>query len=252
MADPIIRTEDLGLTGNGDRLLGSISIELERNTILGIIGPTGSGKTSFLRVINRLIEFDHGYRVSGRVYFEERDIYQPEVDLAWLRRQIGMVFALPVPLPMSIYDNLAFGPRLNGIRKRAELDELVENSLRSAYLWGEVKDRLELPALKLSGGQQQRLCLARILALKPRVVLLDDPCSGLDPISTSRIEEAILRLKKHFSFILVTNNTKQVSRVADRTAFFLYGDLVEIGPTAKIFTAPADRRTNDYLTGRFG
>ncbi len=161
MADPIIRTEDLGLTGNGDRLLGSISIELERNTILGIIGPTGSGKTSFLRVINRLIEFDHGYRVSGRVYFEERDIYQPEVDLAWLRRQIGMVFALPVPLPMSIYDNLAFGPRLNGIRKRAELDELVENSLRSAYLWGEVKDRLELPALKLSGGQQQRLCLAR-------------------------------------------------------------------------------------------
>ncbi|MFH2069258.1 MAG: phosphate ABC transporter ATP-binding protein [Candidatus Omnitrophota bacterium] len=248
----IIETIDLSLQGNSEMVLKSINLALIRNSILGIIGPTGSGKTSFLRILNRLIEFDEGYRVSGSVLFKNRDVFDPSVDLGELRRRIGMVFALPVPLPMSIRHNLTFGPKLSGVKNHAELNGLMECGLKAAQLWDEVKDRLSLSALKLSGGQQQRLCLARIIALKPEVILLDDPCSGLDPISTAKIEEAIINLKKEISFILVTNNTKQVARVADRTAFFMRGEMVEHNETKDLFTAPKDKRTEDYIAGRFG
>ena len=252
MDKSIIRTVDLSLWGDGETILDSISLSLDQNSILGIIGPTGSGKTSFLRILNRLIEFDQGYRINGSVLFEGKNVFDPSVDLEELRRKVGMVFALPVPLPMSIYHNLTFGPRLNGIKCRSELNGLAEYGLKAAHLWDEVKDRLNISALKLSGGQQQRLCLARIIALKPKVVLLDDPCSGLDPISTAKIEEAVINLKKEISFILVTNNTKQVARVADRTAFFLRGEMVEYEETRRLFAAPQDKRTEDYIAGRFG
>ena len=249
---PIIETINLSLRGESKTVLNSINLSLVQNSILGIIGPTGSGKTSFLRVLNRLIEFDEGYQVTGSVLFKNKDVFDPSVDLGELRRKIGMVFALPIPLPMSIRHNLTFGPKLAGVKNHAELNDLMECGLKAAHLWDEVKDRLSLSALKLSGGQQQRLCLARIIALKPEVILLDDPCSGLDPISTAKIEEAIVNLKKEISFILVTNNTKQVARVADRTAFFLHGEIIEYNETKNLFTAPKDKRTEDYIAGRFG
>ncbi len=232
--------------------LRSLSMEVAPNRILGIIGPAGSGKTSFLRTLNRLNDLLPDFRPEGRVLLDGSDIYGADTDPVLLRRRVGMVFAMPVPLPMSIYENLVYGPKLTGIRDYQRLGEIVEKSLRAAYLWDEVKDRLNLPALRLSGGQQQRLCLARTLALSPEVILLDEPSSGLDPISTARIEEALVELKTAYTIILVTNNTKQASRVADETAFFLMGELIEIGPTEKIFTAPKDRRTEDYVTGRFG
>ncbi|MFH0796638.1 MAG: phosphate ABC transporter ATP-binding protein [Candidatus Omnitrophota bacterium] len=252
MSDPILETKDLSLWNNGKSILTSISLSLNRNSILGIIGPTGSGKTSFLRLLNRLIEFDEGYQTKGTVIFEGKDIFDSSINLVELRRKIGMVFALPIPLPMSIYRNLTFGPRLMGVKNRAELERLVRYGLQAASLWDEVQNRLNLSALKLSGGQQQRLCLARIIALKPQVILLDDPCSGLDPISTAKIEETIIHLKKEVSFILVTNNTKQVARVADYTAFFLQGKMVEYGETEQIFTAPKDKMTENYIAGKFG
>jgi phosphate transport system ATP-binding protein len=224
--------------------LRSLSMDVAPNRILGIIGPSGSGKTSFLRTLNRLNDLLPDFRADGRVLLD--------TDSVQLRRRVGMVFAMPVPLPMSIYENVVYGPRLTGIRDYQRLGEIVEKSLRAAFLWDEVKDRLNLSALRLSGGQQQRLCLARTLALHPDVILLDEPSSGLDPISTARIEEALVELKSAYTIILVTNNTKQASRVADETAFFLMGELIEIGPTEKIFTAPKDSRTEDYVTGRFG
>ena len=234
------------------RKIFDLDLDVMRNEILGIIGPARSGKTTFLCALNRLNDLVRGSRHEGTILLDGRDIYGPEVDVVELRRKLGMVFAMPVPLPRTIYENVAFGARLAGIRGRDELEALVRDSLAKGGLWDEVKDRLGTSGLKLSGGQQQRLCLARILALKPEVILLDEPSSGLDPISTAKIEDALRKLKKDYTIILVTNNTKQAARVADRTAFFLMGELVEIGPTAKIFTAPDDQRTDDYLRGRFG
>jgi phosphate transport system ATP-binding protein len=232
--------------------LRSVSLDVPRHCILGIIGPAGSGKTSFLRAVNRLNEISPGSHVEGRLLLDGEDVYHPAVDPVALRKRVGMVFALPVPLPMSVYENVVYGPRLSGVRNRRQLDAIVETSLTQAFLWDEVKDRLRTNGLRLSGGQQQRLCLARVLAMQAEVILLDEPCSGLDPISTARIEEALVRLKARHTIVLVTNNTKQAARVADETAFFLMGEMVEHGPTAQIFTRPRDSRTEAYVTGRFG
>ena len=232
--------------------LYDLDLEVFRHEILGIIGPARSGKSTFLCALNRLNDLIRGSRVEGRVEIDGRDIYGPEVDVIELRRKLGMVFATPVPLPRSIFENVAFGPRMAGVRDRTSLDALVRDCLEKGGLWEEVKDRLDTSALKLSGGQQQRLCLARILALKPEFILLDEPTSGLDPISTMKIEDSLRKLKKDYTIILVTNNVKQAARIADRTAFFLNGRLVEVGPTARIFTAPEDQRTDDYVRGKFG
>ena len=232
--------------------LSGITLDVPAQRILGIIGPAGSGKTALLRSMNRLNDLNPNCRVEGRILLDGEDIYQPDFDAVRLRKRVGMVFALPVPLPLSLFDNIAYGPRLSGIRARTRLNALVERSLQAAFLWDEVKDRLHTSALRLSGGQQQRLCLARVLAMEPEVILLDEPCSGLDPISTARIEEALIALKSEYTIVLVTNNTKQAARVADITAFLLQGGLVEVGPTSRIFTAPENQRTNDYVSGRFG
>jgi phosphate transport system ATP-binding protein len=232
------------------RKIRGLDLDVRRNEILGIIGPARSGKSTFLCALNRLNDLVRGSRREGTIRIDGRDIYGPDVDVVALRRKLGMVFATPVPLPRSIYENVAFGARRAGLRGR--LDALVRDSLEKGGLWDEVRDRLDTSGQKLSGGQQQRLCLARILAVAPEFILLDEPTSGLDPISTMKIEESLRRLKKDYTIILVTNNTKQAARVADRTAFFLSGELVEVGPTAKLFTAPDDRRTDDYLRGKFG
>ncbi len=234
------------------RKIHALDLDVHRNEILGIIGPARSGKSTFLCALNRLNDLVRGSRREGTITLDGGDIYAPDVDVVALRRKLGMVFATPVPLPRSIFENVGFGARMAGVRSRDRLEALVRDSLEKGGLWEEVKDRLGTSALKLSGGQQQRLCVARILAVKPEFILLDEPTSGLDPISTMKIEESLRRLKKDYSIILVTNNTKQAARVADRTAFFLNGELVEVGPTAKIFTAPDDQRTDDYLRGRFG
>jgi phosphate transport system ATP-binding protein len=228
-----------------------VTMDVPRNKILGVIGPAGSGKTTFLRTLNRLNDLSPLTHIEGEVLLDGQDIHHPNFDVVALRKRIGMVFALPVPLPMSIFDNVVYGARLAGV-KRDRLDELVERSLKAAVLWDEVKDRLQTSGMRLSGGQQQRLCLARTLAMEPEVILLDEPCSGLDPISTAKIEEALTVLKAKYTIVLVTNNTKQAARVADDTAFFLMGEMVEYGPTSQIFTVPRDQRTNDYVTGRFG
>ena len=233
--------------------LRGVTLDIPANRILGIIGPAGAGKTTFLRALNRLNDLAPDTHVEGRVTLDGQDIYHPSFDVVTLRKRVGMLFALPVALPMSILENVAYGPRLSGIRNRKRLAEIAERSLTAAFLWDEVKDRLSMSGLRLSGGQQQRLCLARVLAMEElEVILLDEPCSGLDPISTAKIEEALTILKARYTVVLVTNNTKQAARVADTTAFFLGGELVEHGPTRKIFTAPDDRRTNDYVTGKFG
>lgn len=234
------------------RTLRRVNLEVEKNEILGVIGPAGSGKSTFLRSLNRLNDLVQGSRTEGSVEVDGRDITRPGTSLVELRRKLGMVFAVPVPLPRSIYENMAFGPRLAGVRNKERLDALVRDCLEQTALWQEVKDRLNTSALKLSGGQQQRLCVARVLALKPDYILLDEPTSGLDPVSTMKIEDSLRRLKKDYTIVLVTNNTKQAARVSDRTAFFLTGELVEVGPTERIFTAPSDRRTEDYISGRFG
>ena len=232
--------------------LKEITLDVPARRILGVIGPSGSGKTSFLRTLNRLNDLSHNFRSEGQVLLDGMDICQPDFDVVALRQRVGIVFALPMPLPMSIYENVLYGPRTAGVKDPSTLQGLVERSLKAAFLWEEVKDRLHMSGLRLSGGQQQRLCLARVLALEPEVILLDEPCSGLDPISTARIEEALVDLKARYTIILVTNNTKQASRVADNTAFFLMGELVELGKTEQIFTVPRDQRTGDYVTGRFG
>jgi phosphate transport system ATP-binding protein len=243
---------NLNVFWNKTQVLRSINIEIPVNKILGIIGPSGSGKTVFLRSLNRMNDLVPGIRVEGRILIDGEDIYHPNCDAVTIRKRVGMLFALPVPLPASIYDNVIFNPGLSGIANKQKLDLLVENSLKSAFLWDEVKDKLKTSAMRLSGGQQQRLCLARVLAMEPEVILLDEPCSGLDPISTAAIEEALRILKNNYTIILVTNNTKQAARVADNTAFFLMNEMIEYGPTGKIFTVPGDKRTNDYITGRFG
>ncbi len=232
--------------------LRAINLDIYSNEIFSIIGPAGSGKTSFLRCLNRINDLVPGLTVSGQLFLGDIDIYSKAVDVPSLRRMLGMVFAVPVPLPGSIYQNITLGPLLNKRRSKFELADLVEHSLRAAYLWDEVKDRLLQPAFALSGGQQQRLCLARTLALEPEVLLLDEPCSGLDPISTAKIEEALRQLKRRYTIILVTNNVMQASRTSDRTAFFLQGELVECKPTEEMFTNPEEKRTQEYISGRFG
>jgi phosphate transport system ATP-binding protein len=251
-AGPKIRVENFSASFGDRQVLRNLSLDICPRERLAIIGPASGGKTTFLRSLNRLNDLSAAFRKSGRILLDGHDIYEPGVDVPALRRRIGMVYAVPIPLPWSIYDNLAYGPRLAGIEKRSRLDEIVENCLRSAFLWDEVKDRLREQATNLSGGQQQRLCVARVLALEPEVLLLDEPCSGLDPISTAKIEDALLELKSRYSIVLVTNNTKQAARASDRTAFFLMGELVEVGPTQQVFTTPAHRRTNEYITGHFG
>jgi phosphate transport system ATP-binding protein len=233
------------------KALNGLTIDVYEHEILSIIGPSNSGKTSFLRSLNRMTDLDAQSQTEGRILLDGKDVVR---DLAAedLRKRVGMIFALPLPLPISIRDNITYGPRMAGQRDKAVLDGLVESSLRASYLWDEVKDRLGMPARKLSGGQQQRLCIARSLALDPEVILFDEPCSGLDPISTAKVEESMLELKKTRTVVLVTNNTKQAARVGTRTAYFLMGDLVEVGPTDAVFTAPRDKRTEDYIVGRFG
>jgi len=236
----------------GQAALRGITLAIPANRILGIIGPASSGKSTLLRSLNRMTDFLHDTRAEGRILLDGEDIRAPGVDPADVRRRVGMVYDTPVPLPRSIYENVVYGQRLKGVRDRARLDAVVESSLRAAILWDEVKDRLGSSALRLSGGQQQRLCIARTIALDPEVILLDEPCSGLDPISTLKVEEALAELRERYSIVLVTNNTKQAARVADETAFFLMGELVEHGETGQLFTVPRDKRTDDYLSGRFG
>jgi phosphate transport system ATP-binding protein len=228
----------------------SLNLNIFTNEILGIIGPAKSGKTTFLRTLNRLNDTDINFYKTGNIYLDEKDIY--EIDPYHLRKRVGMVFALPVPLPLSVFDNVAYGPRRHGIKNKKELEKIVEKALRAAYLFDEVKDRLNDSAFTLSGGQQQRLCIARVLANEPEVILFDEPCSGLDPISTAKIEEAMRELKKMYTIVLVTNNVKQAARVSDRAAFFLMGELIEIDSVDKIFISPKDKRTQDYITGKFG
>jgi phosphate transport system ATP-binding protein len=230
--------------------LKNVSMEIAANEILSVIGPSNSGKTTFLRMLNRLNDLNPNLKMAGKVEFDGEDINKVDVEL--LRRKIGMVFALPLPLPLSIFDNVAYGMRMLGLKNTKTLAGKVEEALKKGYLWEEVKDRLDVSAFKLSGGQQQRLCIARTLAVEPEVILFDEPCSGLDPISTAKVEEAMLVLKKHYTIILVTNNVKQAARVGDRTAFFLDGELIEIDKTDKIFTAPSDKRTDGYIRGKFG
>ncbi len=233
------------------RVLNNLCLDIQPNEILSVIGPSNSGKTSFLRSLNRLNDFDAAMHMSGSILLDNRDIYK-DLEVEALRKRVGMIFALPIPLPRSIYDNITYGPRLAGIHDKSRLDQIVEDGLKAAFLWDEVRDRLGSSALKLSGGQQQRLCIARTLALSPDVILFDEPCSGLDPISTAKVENSMVELKKNHTIVLVTNNTKQAARVGTRAAFFLMGDLIEIGDTDEIFTAPHDPRTNDYIIGRFG
>ena len=246
-----IEVRGLSLFYQSRQVLRNASFEVRTHEILGVIGPANSGKTSLLRTLNRLNDRIDTFRMEGDILLDGRSIYK-NFSVPDLRKIIGMIFALPTPLPLSIYDNVAYGPAVHGVRKKSERDGIVEKSLKAAFLWEEVKDRLSLPAMKLSGGQQQRLCIARTLAVEPEVILYDEPCSGLDPISTAKVEEAMLQLKDQYTQILVTNNTKQAARVSDRTAFFLMGDLVEIGDTDRIFTVPRDKRTEDYVSGRFG
>jgi phosphate transport system ATP-binding protein len=244
-----IRTEDLRVRAGDVEILKGISLEARQGEILSIIGPAGAGKTTFLRCLNRMMELDLDMMTSGRVLLDKQSVY--DMDVAALRRQVGMVFSVPIPLPMTVFENLVFGIRLVSGKGNSH-DAHVERALRAAYLWDEMKDRLNEPARNLSGGQQQRLCLARTLVLEPRILLLDEPCSGLDPISTGKIEEALRQLKKDLAIILVTNNVKQAARASDRTAFFLFGELIELEPIGKLFTTPRDRRTADYISGRFG
>lgn len=232
--------------------LKTINLELEERRITALIGPSGCGKSTLLRTLNRMNDLVEGCRISGDVLLDGESIYQNGVEINHLRKRVGMVFQKPNPFPMSIYDNVAFGPRTHGIRRKGQLDGLVEQSLRNAAIWEETKDRLDKPALGLSGGQQQRLCIARALAVEPEVLLMDEPTSALDPISTSRIEDLVLQLKEHYTIIIVTHNMQQAARISDATAFFLMGQMVECGATGKVFGSPDDKRTDDYISGRFG
>lgn len=231
--------------------LKHINMEVEKNEITAFIGPSGCGKSTFLKTLNRMNDLEEGVRIEGQILLDGKDIFK-EMDAISLRQKVGMVFQQPNPFPKSIYDNIAYGPRLQGIRSKVELDEIVEKSLRSAAIWDEVKDRLKKSALGMSGGQQQRLCIARALAVSPEVLLMDEPTSALDPISTGKIEELAVQLKKDYTIIMVTHNMQQAARISDKTAFFLMGEMVEYGKTEDIFSMPKDKRTEDYITGRFG
>ena len=250
--DPILQVKDLDLWYGAHQALHSVSMDIPEKSITAFIGPSGCGKSTFLKTLNRMNDLVPGVKITGQVRYRGEDIYAPGTDVCRLRREIGMVFQKPNPFPMSIYDNIAYGPRTHGIRSKARLDELVERSLRGAAIWDEVKDRLKKNALGLSGGQQQRLCIARALAVEPAVLLMDEPTSALDPISTSRLEELTMELKERYTIVIVTHNMQQAVRISDRTAFFLLGELVEYGATEQVFSAPAEKRTEDYITGRFG
>ena len=244
--------EHLNLWYGSFQALKDINLRLPANEITAFIGPSGCGKSTLLKSLNRMNDLVEGCRIEGTVTLDGEDIFSRKMDVNLLRKRVVMVFQKPNPFPMSIYDNVAYGPRTHGIRSRVKLDEIVEKSLRGAAIWDEVKDRLKKSALGMSGGQQQRLCIARALAVEPEVLLMDEPTSALDPISTSRIEELAMELKKDYTIVMVTHNMQQAARISDKTAFFLLGDMVEFGPTEKIFSMPQDRRTEDYITGRFG
>jgi len=243
---------DLWLWYGNSQALKNINIEIPEKSITALIGPSGCGKSTFLKTLNRMNDLIPIVKITGSVYYGGEDIYAPGVDVNELRRQVGMVFQKPNPFPMSIYDNIAYGPRTHGITSKVKLDDIVECSLRDAAIWDEVKDRLKKNALGLSGGQQQRLCIARALAVEPQVLLMDEPTSALDPISTSKIEELAISLKEKYTIIIVTHNMQQAVRISDQTAFFLLGELIEYGNTEKLFSQPEDKRTEDYITGRFG
>ena len=246
-------TRDVKVRYGDNEALHGISMDIIENEVISFIGPSGCGKSTFLRCLNRMNDTIDKARVEGRITLDDRDIYDPSLDVVLLRAQVGMVFQKPNPFPKSIFENIAYGPRLHGLAERKpELTDIVESSLRRAGLWNEVKDRLDQPGTGLSGGQQQRLCIARAIAVSPEVILMDEPCSALDPIATSIIEELIDELKRNFTIVIVTHNMQQAARVSDRTAFFHLGDLVELSETGDIFTKPRDKRTEDYITGRFG
>ena len=248
----ILQSKNLDLFYGDHQALKGISMDIPEKQITALIGPSGCGKSTFMKTINRMNDLVPGVTIKGQLLYRDQDIYAPEVDVTWLRKRIGMVFQKPNPFPMSIYDNVAYGPRTHGIRNRVKLDELVEESLRAAAIWDEVKDRLKKSALGLSGGQQQRLCIARALAVKPEILLMDEATSALDPISTSKIEDLAAELKEHYTIVMVTHNMQQAARISDKTAFFLLGELVEFGDTEQLFSMPRDKRTEDYITGRFG
>lgn len=248
----IITVKDLCLWYGNTQALKNIEIGIKENAITALIGPSGCGKSTFLKTLNRMNDLVPDVRITGKVEYDGKDIFAPGVDVNELRRDIGMVFQKPNPFPMSVYDNIAYGPRIHGIKNKAKLDEIVEESLRDAAIWDELKDRLKKSALGLSGGQQQRLCIARALAVSPRVLLMDEPTSALDPISTSKIEDLAMELKKKYTIVIVTHNMQQAARISDQTAFFLLGNLIEYNDTEKLFANPNDKRTEDYITGRFG
>ena len=248
----IITVEGLDLWYGSTQALHHVSMDIPEKSITALIGPSGCGKSTFLKTLDRMNDLVPGVRIEGTVRYDGKDIFAADVDVNELRRQVGMVFQKPNPFPMSIYDNVVYGPRTHGVRNRAKLDEIVEQSLRSAAIWDEVKDRLRKNALGLSGGQQQRLCIARALAVEPRVLLMDEPTSALDPISTSKIEELAMELKKRYTIVIVTHNMQQALRISDRTAFFLLGELIEYDDTEKMFSTPSQKKTEDYITGRFG
>ena len=248
----IMTAKDLCLWYGENQALKNINISIPEKTITALIGPSGCGKSTFLKTLNRMNDLIPSVKIQGEVSYNGRNIFDKDVDVNELRRDIGMVFQKPNPFPMSIYDNIAYGPRTHGVKSKVILDEIVEKALKDAAIWDEVKDRLKKNALGLSGGQQQRLCIARALAVEPKVLLMDEPTSALDPISTSRIEELALQLKEKYTIIMVTHNMQQAVRISDNTAFFLLGELVEVDETEKLFSQPADKRTEDYITGRFG
>ena len=248
----IITVKDLQLWYGAHQALHNISIDIPEKSITALIGPSGCGKSTFLKTLNRMNDLVGGVKITGEVTYEGENIYDPSVDVNELRKSIGMVFQKPNPFPMSIYDNIAYGPRTHGIRNKAKLDDIVEKSLRGAAIWDEVKDRLKKNALGLSGGQQQRLCIARALAVEPKVLLMDEPTRALDPISTSKIEDLATQLREQYTIVIVTHNMQQAVRISDTTAFFLLGELVEYGQTEQMFSQPQDKRTEDYITGRFG
>ena len=248
----IIDVKDLNLWYGTHQALHHVNIEIPEHQITALIGPSGCGKSTFLKTLDRMNDLIPGVKITGSVQYRGNEIYDPSVDVTWLRKQIGMVFQKPNPFPMSIYDNVAYGPRTHGVRSKVKLDEIVEKSLKGAAIWDEVKDRLKKSALGLSGGQQQRLCIARALAVEPDILLMDEATSALDPISTSKIEDLAAELKERYTIVMVTHNMQQAARISDKTAFFLLGELVEFGDTEQIFSMPRDKRTEDYITGRFG
>ncbi|MDO4813572.1 MAG: phosphate ABC transporter ATP-binding protein PstB [Gemella sp.] len=248
----VIEAKNLSLWYGESKALKSINIDIEKNKVTALIGPSGCGKSTFLKTLNRMNDFVPNVKIDGEILYNSKNIFDKTVDVNNLRKEIGMVFQKPNPFPMSIYDNVAYGPRTHGITSKAELDVIVERALKDAAIWDEVKDRLNKNALGLSGGQQQRLCIARAIAVEPEILLMDEPTSALDPISTSKIEDLIFQLKEKYTIVIVTHNMQQAARISDRTAFFLLGELVEMDKTSTLFSLPKDKRTEDYITGRFG